>query len=80
MQAVGRLDELDVRARPLGPPREQPRTGVDAGQVAGRRVDRDERVEALQEAVGRHRDAHYDRLAAVMGFESVWLAPRGTLA
>jgi predicted nucleic acid-binding protein len=27
-----------------------------------------------------HYDAHYDRLAAVMGFESVWLAPRGTLA
>jgi predicted nucleic acid-binding protein len=26
-----------------------------------------------------HYDAHYDRLAAVMGFESVWLAPRGTL-
>jgi predicted nucleic acid-binding protein len=27
-----------------------------------------------------HYDAHFDRLAAVMGFESVWLAPRGTLA
>ena len=26
-----------------------------------------------------HYDAHYDRLAAVMGFESVWLASRGTL-
>jgi predicted nucleic acid-binding protein len=27
-----------------------------------------------------HYDAHFDSLAAVMGFESVWLAPRGTLA
>jgi predicted nucleic acid-binding protein len=27
-----------------------------------------------------HYDAHYDCLAAVMGFESVWLAPPGTLA
>jgi predicted nucleic acid-binding protein len=26
-----------------------------------------------------HYDAHYDRLAEVLDFESVWLAPRGTL-
>ena len=26
-----------------------------------------------------HYDAHYDRLAGVLGFESVWSAPRGTI-
>lgn len=26
-----------------------------------------------------HYDAHYDRLAEVLGFESVWSAPRGTI-
>jgi predicted nucleic acid-binding protein len=26
-----------------------------------------------------HYDAHYDRLADVLGFESVWSAPRGTI-
>jgi predicted nucleic acid-binding protein len=26
-----------------------------------------------------HYDAHYDRLAEVLGFESIWAAPRGTI-
>lgn len=26
-----------------------------------------------------HYDAHYDRLAEVLAFESIWVAPRGTL-
>ena len=26
-----------------------------------------------------HYDAHYDRLAEVLGFESLWSAPRGTI-
>jgi len=26
-----------------------------------------------------HYDAHYDRLAGVLGFESMWCAPRGTI-
>lgn len=26
-----------------------------------------------------HYDAHYDRLAEVLGFESIWCAPRGTI-
>jgi predicted nucleic acid-binding protein len=26
-----------------------------------------------------HHDAHYDRLADVLGFESIWCAPRGTI-
>lgn len=26
-----------------------------------------------------HYDAHYDRLAEVVGFESIWSAPRGTI-
>jgi len=26
-----------------------------------------------------HYDAHYDRLSGVLGFESIWAAPRGTI-
>lgn len=26
-----------------------------------------------------HYDAHYDRLVDVLGFESIWVAPRGTI-